>query len=264
MIDLTKEDRNLLSYLAVYGQTIGNHIRTLQNASRASKRLESKKLITRISNMYNPHPRPATMLSLTVEGIAHALITFFMKGRAVRLLDRDALEELNVIVKQWRELLPDVFEKWDFFRRYRVDRIAAERLIYAAFSLVNSFESMGRAGHLWTPKPNTTHEEHMEVVFTRFFYDLIYDPTFSRFAYLAKWVQSQRKKNLDVRDTPLLLWVDVLKNDSDTRKKIDDNIRIARSEIDRLQLLSALLGHDVVDIDKLEKSLVSAFREFYT
>ncbi len=264
MIDLTKEDRKLLSYLAFHGQTIGNHIKTLQNASRASKRLESKNLIARTSDKYNPHPRPATMLTLTVEGLAHALIIFFMKDRALRILDRAALGELDVIVKHWNELLPDVFEKWHFFRRYNVERIAAERLVYAALSLVNSFESMSRAGHLWTPKRNTTNEEHMGDVFTKFFYDLIYDPTFSRVEPLAKWVLSQRKKKFDIRDSPFLLWVDVLKNHPDTRKKIDDNIRIARSDIDRLQLLSALLGHDAVDTDKLEKSLVNVFRMFYS
>ena len=123
---------------------------------------------------------------------------------------------------------------------------------------------MSRAGHLWTPKPNTTHDENMVVVFTRFFYDLIYDPTFFRDAYLAKWLRSQRKKDFDIRDAPLLLWVDVLKKDPETKKKVEDNIRIAQAEIQRMQILSSLLGTDTIAVSELEKSLLLLWSVFYS
>jgi hypothetical protein len=264
MIDLTNNDKKLLSYLAFHGPTIGNQIETMQNASRTSMKLEEEKLIKRAPDKYDLSPRPAMMLSLTVEGLARALLGFFMKDNAIRLVDRPTLDELNMIVKQWIDLIPEVFEKWTYFRNEGIDHIAAGRLVYAALSLADETESIGRAGILWTPKPNTTSEEHMKVVFTRFFYDVIYDPTFFRIAYLAKWIQSQREKNLDVRDAPLLLWVDVLKNDPDTKKRIDDNIMIAKGEIERFRVLSALLRQDKVDIAELEESFALAFRVFYS
>ncbi len=266
MIILPKgTERELLLHLLFNGPKIGNKISEIQNASRTAKKLEKKGFVTRTAGIHDFSPQPAMRLSFTMEGLAIALLTFFMKDGAVRLLDRNTLDTLYNIVKLWNNHIPEVFGKWALFRRENVEHIAAGRLVYASFSVVDRTESMGRAGHLWSPvKRDITNEEHMVVVFTRFFYDLIYGPTFTRVAYLAKWIASLRKPDLDIRDSPLLRWVEILKSDTNTQKHVVDNIRISQAEIRRLEILSSLLGHDTADIGELEMSLVMLMRVFYS
>ena len=263
MIDLTKLEKKLLSHLAFNGPTIANQIAEIQNTSRTAQKLMEKGLLTRTAGKHDFSPRPAFHLSFTVKGLAHALLGFLMKGRAAKLLDKNTLDNLYEIVMQWRGFIPEVFQKWDYFKREGIEYIAARRLIYAAFSVTDSSESMRRAGHLWTPKPNSDSEEHMKTVFTRFFFDMIYDPTFNRNADLAKWISSQKETDLDISDCPLLIWVEALKKNPDTRNHIEKNYEISQGEIGRLEILSSLLGQGKADLTKLEKSFLKLWNVFY-
>jgi hypothetical protein len=231
----------------------------MRNASRTAKILEGKKFIKREADRYDFSPKPAMLLSLTAHGTAIALLLFFRKDSgATRLLDRKTLDIVEEIASRWVEILPKVFGKWSFFRSERIDHIAADRLVYASYSIADTMESVGRAGHLWTPKKRgIKHDEHIEAAFTRFFYDLIYDPTFNRVAYLAKWILSLKDTAVDTRDSPLITWVQSLKKDVETQKHVSDNFRIAQAEIKRLEILSSLIGKTSSNVALLEEALVS-------
>jgi hypothetical protein len=250
----------MLLHLLLDGPTIANRIQEIQNASRTARRLEKRGMITRTPDKYDFSPQPATLLSLTVFGLATALQNYLITDSgAVRLLDQTTLDIVNEIAARWKYLIPEVFEKWNLFRNNNVEYIAAIRLAYASYIVTDPRkESMSRAGHLWSPrKRNISPEEHLKNVFTNFFYDLIYDPTFNRIAYLAKWIRSLRNPELDVRDSPLILWVRALKTDAETSKYVNDNFRISEAEMKRFEILSSLLGDSAHDISELKEALAS-------
>ncbi|MHA1965191.1 MAG: hypothetical protein ACXACG_12035 [Candidatus Thorarchaeota archaeon] len=253
-------NRKALLYLLLRGPTIANRILEIQNASRTARRLEKKGLITRTPDKYDFSPQPVTQLSLTVSGLATALQSYLItESGALRLLDRKTLDVVYEIAARWHHLIPEVFGKWILFKDKNVEYIAAERLAYASYSITDPRkDSMILAGHLWSPRtPNINPEEHFKNVFTNFFYDLIYDPTFNRIAYLAEYVQSLRKPKPDFRDSPLIRWVHALKADTDTSKYVENNHRISQAEMKRFEILSSLLGDLSIDTSRLEENLVS-------
>lgn len=277
---LSNRDSEILRELVLHGPTIGNELsRKLGLASSTVstriRKLQEQGLISCREQQTLERPQVHIRISLTVKGLATALNDLFIQPvphptidnvRSLNLLG-DALEKIAIIAETWKELLPEVFGLWNFFREGEgTERIAAERLMHAAWAVTNRLDSMSRgSGYLWNPSGTDRNDpvDHLRSVFTRFFYSLLADPTFLQDVYLFRWIESQRRTDIDIDDAPLIKWVYHLKENEVTEKHVIDNLRRAEGQIAKLTLVTALLGDDRVEADELERTMMLIARGFY-
>ncbi len=276
---LSKRDSEILRNLGLCGPTIGNKISkklgiASSTVSTRIGKLRDQGLIRCKSRPTLENPHPHTSISLTVEGLATVLNDLFIRPvphptidnvRALNLLG-DALEKIAKISQIWKNLLPEVFGLWYFFREGEgIEWIAAERLMYAAWAITHSIDSMSReSGHLWNPSgtdPNDP-DDHLRLVFTRFFYSLLTDPTFFREAYLLKWVKSLSHPDVSTDDVSLIRWVYHLKKNETTRKYVEMNLETAEAEIAKLEIMKALLGEEELQVVELERTMMPLVKKF--